>query len=98
MHKALTWLEQSELQEKVHLEHQHCLKMKQEGWQRQEQKLGTEEVKSQEQHPKAQEIQARYHGTARNQKVPAINRTADKKGTIRSPLQRVGARPAAWRA
>ena len=49
MHKVLTWLEQSKLQEKVHLEHQHCLRMKREGWQRQEQKLGTEEVKSQEQ-------------------------------------------------
>ena len=49
MHKALIWLEQSELQEKVCLEHQHSLRMKQEGWQRQEQKLGTEEAKSQEQ-------------------------------------------------
>ena len=49
MYKALIWLEQSELQEKVHPEHQHCLRMKQEGWQGQEQKLGTEETKSQEQ-------------------------------------------------
>ena len=53
MHKALTWLEQSELQEKAHLEHQHCLRMKQEGWQRQEQRLGTEEVKSREQMPQS---------------------------------------------
>ena len=51
MHKALTWLEQSELQEKVCLEHQHCLKMKQEGWQQHEQGLGAEEVKSREQTP-----------------------------------------------
>ena len=51
MHNALTWLEQSELQEKVHLEHHHCLRMKQEGWQQQEQRLGTEEEKSQEQIP-----------------------------------------------
>ena len=53
MHKVLTWLERSELQEKVCLKHQHCLRMKQEGWQRQEQKLGAEEVKSQEQTPQS---------------------------------------------
>ena len=34
---------------KVHLEHHHYLRMKQEGWQQQEQRLGAEEEKSQEQ-------------------------------------------------
>ena len=49
MHKVLIWLEQSELQEKVCLEQQHCLRMKREGWKGQEQKLGAEEAKNQEQ-------------------------------------------------
>ena len=52
MHKALTWLGQSELQERVHLKHQHCLKMKQEGWQWPEQRLDAEEVKNREQMPR----------------------------------------------
>ena len=55
MHKALTWLEQSELQEKVRLEHHHCLRMKREGWQWQEQRLDTEEEKNREQIPKSPE-------------------------------------------
>ena len=83
MHKALTWLEQSKLQEKVRLEHRHCLRLKREGWQRQEQKLGTEEVKSQEQtlQSPGDTDQVLWY-CEKSEKVPVINRTADKKGTI----------------
>ena len=47
------WLEQSELQEKVCLEYPHCPGMKQEDWQWQGQRPGTEEEKSQEQMPQS---------------------------------------------
>ena len=48
-YKVLIWLEQGEPQGKVHLEYPHCPGMKQKGWQWQEQRLDTEEEKSQEQ-------------------------------------------------
>ena len=53
IHKALICLEQSEVQEKVHLGYPHCPEMKQEGWQQQEQRPGAEEEKSQEQMPRS---------------------------------------------
>ena len=48
-------VEQSKLQEKVRLGHHHCLGIKQEGWQQQEQMLDAEEVKSREQMPQSPE-------------------------------------------
>ena len=47
MFKSPTWLELNRQLEKLQWEHQHCLRMKPEGQQQQEQGLGIREAKSQ---------------------------------------------------